>query len=505
MGAVALGAVAPFASANETPPLSAIEWLSDSIAITEDDAPASNDGPSATLPPAISVAPLDAPIPDNVGLISAGSVGLDLGIWGRSASSDLADLIRSLPDAQSAVPSLRAFVHDLMIARLDPPIDAIDDDGLFLARLDALLDLGQLGSAHDMIAAAGVPEPRRFRRAFDIALLTGTETEICKVVAQTPDISPTYPARIFCLARGGQWDVAALTLGNAEALGILSDDEHDLLLHFLDPELFEGEPIPTPPQFPSPLTFRLYEAVGERMSTDPLPVAFAAADLTDTVGWQTRLRAVERLAAADAVSFETLLSVYSERSPAASGAIWQRVKTFQSLLSAIESADDQKFEQHFPEAWALASQAHFQASFARWIAPKLSGRELARPAAHAAFEIALTAGRPNIAKQFTTDSTEDRFLVAIATGEGTTPPPNNVLGRGIVRGLSAIGPGRRYQTMIDDGRAGEALLDALAALMEGATGNPDRTSKALALLRELGLENLARQVSVDLLLHDGAA
>lgn len=493
------------ANASEREPLSAIEWLSDSISLPDQPTQDRVEEPSAELPPRITVVPLDAPMPDRAGLVSARSLGIDPAIWGRSAAADLARAINALPDARNAPPGIRAFLHDLMVVRLDPPIDAATDDSLYLARLDRLLDMGHLGAAQSLIEAAGAPEPRRFRRAFDIALLTGTETDACKIIEETPEISPTYPARIFCLARGGQWDVAAITLGNAEALGILAPEEDQLLLHFLDPELFEGEPIPAPPRLPSPLMFRLYEAVGERLSTEPLPVAFAAADLTDTVGWRTRLRAVERLAAADVIPFERLLSVYSERRPAASGGIWERVSAIQRLLLAVEGGQTDALVESLPEAWNMAKEGRYEAAFARWIAPKLRDRDLNGPAGHVAFEMALLAGRPDLAAGFSVQTREDRFLLAIARGEGTSAAAADQLGQAVLRGLSAIRPGEYYEALIADGRAGEALLSALSVLMEGAAGNPDQTANALALLRSLGLEDLARQAAVEVLLKEGAA
>lgn len=496
--------IAGQASAAETKPLSAIEWLSDSIDIPQMTPESGSGQPTASLPPAITVAPLDSPVPDRAGLVSARSLGLDPELWGRSASADLARAIALLPDARLAPPSLRGFLHDLLIVRLDPPIDATEDDSLYLARLDRLLELGHLAAAKRLIDAAGAPEPRRFRRAFDIALLTGTETDACKIIEETPDISPTYPARIFCLARGGQWDVAAITLGNAEALGILPEDEDKVLLHFLDPELFEGEPLPPPPRLPSPLVFRLYEAVGERIPTDQLPVAFAVADLTDPVGWKTRLRAVERLAAADAVPFERLLSVYSERSPAASGGIWERVRVVRDLLAAIENGDATALGEVLPPAWITAIDVGYDAALAQWVAPKLQSMNLDGQAKHVAFEVALMAGRPDLAADFAASTAFDRFLLAVAIGNTASPSDADPLGRAVLRGLSALNPSQSHLSMIEDGRSGEALLSAMADLMDSAAGNPDRTANALALLRHLGLEKLARQIAVELLLKESA-
>ena len=487
-------------------PLSAIDWLSDSVDLPERSATAIQDEPRASLPSTIMVAPLDLPVADSVGLLDPGTYGLSREIWGRSAAADLARAVTSLPDTGRAPPSIGRFVRDLLVMRLSPPVDAMGDESLFLARVDRLLTMGHLGDAAELIEAAGADDPRRFRRAFDIALLTGTETEACRVIERSPEISPTYPARIFCLARNGSWDIAALTLGNAEALGILDDAEDQLLLHFLDPELFESEPLPAPPRNPSPLTFRLFEAVGERLPTEPLPLAFAMADLTDTVGWRARLRAAERLAAARAIPVERLLSVYLERKPAASGGVWERVSAVQGLVSDLDTDDGEgMLAETLPPAWSAARDAGYAAELARWLAPRLEDFDLNGAAAHVAFEIALLAGRVDTARRFASGTREDRFLLALASGQSGAAPPSDDLGRAIVRGLSAPGAGARYQPYLDDGRPGEALLRALSALMEGAAGNPDATTDALALLRALGLGALAQQVAVELVLTEGAA
>ena len=485
-------------------PLSAIDWLSDSIAVPQESPKLAAPEPVAPVPQ-ISVSTLDQPLPDRAGLVDARDLGVPPGLWGRSSAAELAAMIARLPDTSEAPPALRMFLHDLMTARLDPPVDAASDQSLYLARLDKLLAMGHLGAANDLIKAAGAPEAQRFRRAFDIALLTGTETQACRTIEETPDLSPTYPARVFCLARNGKWDVAALTLGNAGSLGILTPEEDKLLLIFLDAELFENEPVPRPPRVPSPLIFRLYEAIGERIPTDQLPVAFAAADISNTVGWQARLRAVERLAAAGAVPVSRLIEVYSERTPAASGGIWDRVAAVRSAVEALESGDSDAVTNTLPLAWRMAQGAGYDAGFAYWAAEKLGGLELKGAAGHVAFEIALLAWNADLAAQFVGVSAEDRFLLALAQGNSGATPGADPLSRAVLRGLGALSPNARYQALLDDDRAGEALLMAYGMLSDGAAGNPDGVADALGLLRAIGLEKLARQVAVELVLKEGAA
>ena len=493
------------ALAEAPPPLSAIDWLSNSVA--EEAAPpsATAETPLAAAPAAVRVMPLDTPVIDATGLIGPESLGVPQDIWGRSSAGDLAAALSRLNLGPDSPPTIGRFMAKLLQVRFDPPIDAAVDDRFFYARVDRLLEKGHLETAGALIEATGLNDPQLFRRRFDIALLTGTETEACRDIETTPELSPTYPARIFCLARLGQFDVAALTLGNAETLGILTEDEDALLLYFLDPELFEGEPIPSTPSVPTPLQFRLYEAIGERIATDGLPVPFAHADLSNDVGWKARLNAAERLAASGAIPFERLLDVYQEREASASGGVWQRVSAVQSLARAVDTRDRQRIVDALPSAWDAARTAEYAAPFSTWIMPTLRALEEPGSVSHLAFEIALTAEDADVAARFANQSLEDRFLLSLTNNRIGTEPAGDALGRAVLRGLSAVNAGSTFEALISDDRRGEVLFRALDQLANGADGNPDTTAQSLAALRRIGLADLARQIAVELILKEGAA
>ena len=108
--------------------------------------------------------------------------------------------------------------HILQLHHL-PIIDAAIDESFFLARVDRLLSMGQLDMAGDLLRAAGLDAPERFRRAFDIALLQGTETQACRALKDQMHLAPDYMARVFCTARLGDWRAAAVTLEDARSAG----------------------------------------------------------------------------------------------------------------------------------------------------------------------------------------------------------------------------------------------------------------------------------------------
>ena len=173
-----------------------------------------------------------------------------------------------------------------------------------------------------------------------MALLTGTEDSACATMRATPqtraDLSGAdlLPGAVGRLERGGA-DAA-----HRAGAGLCRRDEEDALLsRFLDPDLYEGEPPLPKPTRPTPLVWRMFEAIGEPLPTNTLPLAFAHAELRDTAGWKAQIEAAERLARSGAIAPNRLLGLYTDRKPAASGGVWDRVTAFQTLDAALAAGD----------------------------------------------------------------------------------------------------------------------------------------------------------------------
>ncbi len=497
--------------AGENAPLSAIDWLSNSVT-----AP-----PVAPPPPAepgvtdsaalgeVSVTPLGRPLPDAVGILPASVTGLPPDLWGPGRPADIARQIRA--ERPDMLPALLDQLYTLLLAELNPPQGAASTGhDVFLARVDKLLQLGAVEQANALLARAGPENPEIFRRWFDTALLLGEEDQLCAIMRATPALSPTFTARVFCLARGGDWDAAVLTLGTGRALGYISPEEDALLARFLDPDLFEGEPpLPQPAQ-PTPLIFRLYEAIGQPIPTTGLPLAFAQADLRANIGWKARLSAGERLARTGAVAPNQLLGLYTERRPAASGGVWERAAAVQALDRALKAGNRDEVARVLPAFWNSIEQAEVEVPMARVFGKTLAGLGLTGEAGRIALKLGLLS--------------DDYEEVAIAAGGGSdggnggneVPPdlaPHLAIARGqagaaatdprvlaVQAGFAAQGVPARLATLVENRRLGEAILRALALFSSGTLGNLDEVSDALALFRALGLEDTARRAALQYLL-----
>lgn len=485
-------------------PLSAIDWLSQSVAAPQGAAP-----PPPGLPPTATRGPVPEDVTVSViggasanatGLLPPQVTGLPPALWGLGKSADITAAIAS--ERLQTLPSLRGLLLTVLLAESDPPADAGPGHGLLVARVDKLLDLGALDQARALIDAAGVSnDPELFRRSFDVDLLTGNEDAGCTTMVASPGLAPTFPARIFCLARSGDWNAAALTLRTAQALGYVTEEEDALLSRFLDPDLYEGEPPLPVPERITPLSWRMFEAIGEPLPTTTLPLAFAHAELRPAAGWKAQIEAAERLARAGALPANVLLGLYTERKPAASGGVWDRVAAFRAFDAAMTSGDAGAIARALPEVWDQMTGAELEVPFAELYGQSLQSVALEGEAAAIAFDVGLLSpAYGEIVAKAEAPSPRAGFLLGLAKGDltGTTAPDS--LGRAIAPAFGAADLTDTQAALLRDNRMGEAILSAIEAIETGLQGDLKGVTEGLVLLRKVGLEGVARRTALELML-----
>lgn len=486
-------------------PLSAIDWLSDSVAtpvaLPAPDMVAQPEPAPDMLPEVITTTSIDGPTWDAAGLLPTSVTGLPRDLWGQTPTEDLARMIRA--ERVDTLPAIQDLLYTLLQAELDPPADAAGRGRMFLARIDKLLDLGAIEPAMALLEQAGPTAPELFRRIFDVALLLGEEDRACETMRAHPEIAPTFPARIFCLARGGDWNAAALTLRTGEALGYVTEDEADLMARFLDPELFEGEPPLPQPARPTPLIWRMFEAIGEPMPTAALPVAFAHGDLRSNTGWKAQLEAAERLTRMGALPPNRLLGLYTDGAPSASGGVWDRVRAMQRLESALEAGDTDAIAVATGQAWTSMATAELEMVLAELHGPRLAELSLPGEAAGIAFRLGLLSGEYEsvAAAHDPADSTE-ALLRGIAIGDVTGATPVDRTAAALAAAFSATSPPPGAEALIEDRRLGEAILIAADDVRQGVLGDVMALERGLATLRMVGFEDIARRAALQILLLD---
>lgn len=479
-------------------PLSAIDWFKQHQSVEQNETePEELLEPEPT--PGIEVSILAPQSPDAVGLTSSAVSGFAPTIWQNSETDRLAEILGEMPIPR--LPALTILLTRLMLTEAESPIG---EPGAYLAtRIETLMKLGEIEPAIALLERAD-PEatPRLFQLWADLSLLAGEENEFCQTLINKPQLSPGYEYLIYCLSRTGNWSAAATTVLAAEALGELDPELVLLLAHYLDPELFEGMPVvQISEQSLTPLTFRLYEGIGEPWPTDRLPLAFAHSDLRGLAGWRTQITAAERLARTGAVSENRLLGIYTANLPSASGGVWDRVADIQALDKAVVSGEKDAIAFTLAKAWQS-----FETVGLRHVISNLYGEALMRfewdtsEMKALVHEVAmLSRAYESVARTYWPSNHKEAFLNAIALGEtaGTTYP--GIMADAIRAGFSDP-PTAEHMFLLARDADGEALLSAISKIATGRDSFPDDISQAISVFQVLGLGDFARQVALQLML-----
>ena len=490
-------------------PLSAIDWLelnlpspaAQQVPPERRQPQRQNEPPvsESARTPEVSVMPLDQTSLAAVGLLPPNVTGLPRTMWVASSSETVEQLIAAQPD--DGLPAINALLFTLLLAEADPPADAGVGESLLAARVDKLMQMGAVEPALSLIERAGSDTPALFSLWFDLSLLTGQTGPACAKLAGAPHLAPGYGARVFCAARDSDWDAAMTTLGTAHALGAITPREFALLERFLDPELAEELPPLVPPVRPTPLEFRLFEALGEPLPTATLPRPFATVNLNGDAGWKAQLEAAERLARVGAISENRMLGIYTERLRAASGGIWDRVEGLQRFDTALASGDPQAISAALERVWPLMHTAQLSVPFSRLYGGRLMEYPLTGRASDLAARAALLSTDYELMAAKLPDDSPLAFAAAIARGETAEPPDRDGLSRAIADAFAPDAkPPEALAEQLADNRLGEVLLRSTALMRQGMRGDPSDIADALTVLRTVGLEDVARRAALQLLL-----
>jgi hypothetical protein len=326
-----------------------------------------------------------------------------------------------------------------------------------------------------------------------------------------PSLSPTLPARVICLARGGDWNAAEITLTLGEGVGSIPPEQERMLARFLDPVLFEGEPDPPAPDPQTPIDFLLREAVGLPRPAGSLPPAFLWSDLNEHFPMRTRVTAAERLVLTDAIPGGVLFEAYRAGEPAASGGIWGRAGAIQNFDAALASGKD------VSAALARADKAMrgrgLRVAFAREYVERialLKPEDLSEAARREAVELLLLAGASEAAAELAGGSPRKRVsqLLAVGGSGNAKISSDDPLLLAALEGLQDREPAGERETrmaaLLEDGKQGPAILAALDAIKVGLSADPAALRASLYTLKRAGLEADARAIALETLLLDGA-
>ena len=165
---------------------------------------------------AITTTPLGSEHTDAVGILSAEQTGISPNFWGDSDPHRIARLVQ--PFYPAALPEITALWQRIALSEINAPTAQDAKGEILRARVDHLLNGGALDQAEALLNRTTRQSPELFRRAFDVGLLTGRSEAACADMLGNSSLTPNMKARVFCLAREGDWAAAAITLTTARTL-----------------------------------------------------------------------------------------------------------------------------------------------------------------------------------------------------------------------------------------------------------------------------------------------
>ena len=247
-------------------PLSAIDWLAEhskkgSSKLSSTPNLRENPALSANVSTDIEVTVLRDIQRDAVGLLPPEVTGLPVTLWRNSTTQDLLSLLEASQVSQN--PSIQSLTMRVMLAEGDAPYDSNGKFNFLRAKLEKLIQYGAIDPALAMLErAAPLPAPL-VPILFDLSMYSEALEPACEQVLQLGAAFDNDSARIYCLARRGEWQSANIMLTTAEALQSLTPRETAMLHFFLETGsekisdlYFSADSVPTP------LEYRLYEAFG---------------------------------------------------------------------------------------------------------------------------------------------------------------------------------------------------------------------------------------------------
>jgi len=209
-----------------------------------------------------------------------------------------------------------------------------------------------------------------------------------------------------------------------------------------------------------------------------------------------------------AVSENQILGLYSERKPAASGGVWDRLSAVQTLEWALASSEPEELAGAIAPMWQLLEESSLEVPFAQIFGKDLATREIPGEAGQIAFRLWLLSDHYEEVANATTSTPENReatFLKGLARGDMSNTTPFDARSQTVQDAFAATEIPVRLRSLVEQERLGEAILRTIALFNAGAHGDLDEVKDALSFFRLVGLEEVARRAALEYLIlaHGG--
>ena len=467
-------------------PLSAIDWLSNKkndresiINFVEKESSDTNKD--------IQVSTLSSDKFQSIGLLPVYVTGIPTTIWRNSSFNDLTYSIKTMPTF--SYPPIQELVYSLLLAEARPPLDEPETYSFLDVRLQKLLSYGAVDPAIALIERASPVPDSMVPLLFDISLLSSNNMPACDPIFKKRKNRVLQGELVYCYARKGDWLTAHLILKTESVLGDISEHLISLLNRYLEVD-FEVDlnALLPPPSLISPLEYRLYEAIGEPIPAEYLPIKYSQSDLSGDNGWRAQVIAAERLASTSAIPENQILGIYTKYNTSVSGGVWERVDAVKSLDTALEL--NENFEEIFKNSLEVFSKSDQLSLFAKLFARRIYEQSFSPKSKKIAADLLLLTNNFELTEYYWR-SEDIRF--GLVSGDFSNVKAKNETENIILKVFTDPKMPFLVEQKLNQGKLGEVILNALLQFETGIQGDLKDLSESLSTLNLIGLNNTARR------------
>ena len=435
---------------------------------------------------------------DAVGLIPSGVSGFPIDLWAGSQIETIRSKITNIET--NLVPAALELFYFILLAEAKPPWNSKGEGKLFLTRVDKLIEFGALEQANELMDRSGGKGKELDARRFDIALLTNTEHIPCSGIRTKTIDAPSYTHQIYCYVRLGEWKNAELVFEAAKTIGDFTSQEEQIVTIFLFPELALSIANQEFTQL-TPLLFRMLKDSGFYNYHQDIKPSLAFHLKDSSPEWKTRIESLEKLVRSNSLPFETLLVGYTDSKPPSTDGVWERVRVVQALEDAISAQNTIEIKELFLFGYSLMESEGLSVNFTEYYLPRILPHivEFGRISPNHYFPAILYSFPLEEMELMSPSNREENFIYSLRTGNLENATPSTPLQQGIISGLTELTPEDELSKMAKQGKFGEVVLDILTILQDVKQTSPNEIRRALAGLTSLGLQQMAREIAIQIL------
>ena len=426
----------------------------------------------------------------SIGLLPVYVTGIPTTIWRNSSFNDLTYSFKSMPTF--SYPPIQELVYSLLLAEARPPVDEPESYSFLDVRLQKLLSYGAVDPAIALIERASPVPDSMVPLLFDISLLSNNNMPACDPIFKKRKNRELQGELVYCYARKGDWLTAHLILKTESVLGDISEHLISLLNRYLEVD-FEVDlnALLPPPSLITPLEYRLYEAIGEPIPAEYLPIKYSQSDLSGDNGWRAQVIAAERLASTSAIPENQILGIYTKYNTSVSGGVWERVDAVKSLDTALEL--NENFEEILQNSLEVFSEANQLSLFAKLFARRIYEQSFSPKSKKIAADLLLLTNNFELTENYWR-SEDIRF--GLVSGDFSIVKAKNETENIILKVFTDPKMPFLVEQKLNQGKLGEVILNALLQFETGIQGDLKDLSESLSTLNFIGLNNTARRAAL---------